>query len=138
MRQFSRLLDELRDARIWFSYVWRDPALIPRRVLPPHALVVAFSPLLDDRIARALRDLAGRGFDVVALALSPGDVLRPLFEASPVEALACQIWNLERTATLDALRQSGVTVIPWDPDRSLASSVATFAGRRPHLRAARR
>ena len=39
--------------------------------MPPKALVVALTPLLDDRVVRALLDLRGRGFDLVVLEISP-------------------------------------------------------------------
>ena len=38
--------------------------MIPRRTLPPSALVIALSPLLDPRSVGALLDLRARGFDL--------------------------------------------------------------------------
>src|SRR5206468_2453145 len=57
----ERLLEALLRADVMFSYVTQEVALVPRRVLPPQALVIAISPLLDARFEKALVDLAARG-----------------------------------------------------------------------------
>jgi uncharacterized protein (DUF58 family) len=41
--QLYQLIDALLDSETAKSYRWRNAALIPRRVLPPHSLVVALS-----------------------------------------------------------------------------------------------
>ena len=51
--------------------------VIPRRTLPPGSMLIAFSPLLDERTLRALSDLSGRGHDVAVIEVAPGDWLRP-------------------------------------------------------------
>src|SRR5205823_10273600 len=51
--QLYRVLDSLLDAEIFLSYAWKDIDLLPVRTLPPKALVLAISPLLDERAARA-------------------------------------------------------------------------------------
>ena len=45
--------------------------MIPRRVLPPQALVIALTPLLDQRTITALLDLRARGFDLAVVDVSP-------------------------------------------------------------------
>ena len=40
---------------------------LPRAALPPGALIVVFSPLLDPRLIEALRDLRERGFSVLVV-----------------------------------------------------------------------
>ena len=45
--------------------------MIPARVLPPKALVVAVTPLLDPRSVGALLDLRARGYDLAAVEVSP-------------------------------------------------------------------
>ena len=55
--QLYRVLDSLLDAEIFLSYAWKDIDVPPVRTLPPRALVLALTPLLDDRSARALIDL---------------------------------------------------------------------------------
>ena len=48
--------------------------MIPRRTLPPNALVIALSPLLDPRSVGALLDLRARGFDLAVIDISPRPV----------------------------------------------------------------
>src|SRR4029453_9812278 len=86
--QFQRLLDTLLDASVVFTYVTRDVDLIPPRILPPQALVVALSPLLDARFVRAATDLAARRFDLVVLAVSPVAAARGGVRRAPPPAPA--------------------------------------------------
>src|SRR5581483_5378103 len=61
--QYERLADGLLRAEVVFTYVAKDLARVPARVLSPQALVIAITPLLDPRFAGAVADLAARGFD---------------------------------------------------------------------------
>src|SRR5213078_44812 len=45
--------------------------VLPRRVLPPKALVVAVTPMEDQRVLSALVDMRARGIDVVTVEVSP-------------------------------------------------------------------
>ena len=47
--QQYRLVDALLETGVEFSYAWKDVNVIPARTLPPRALVVAVTPLLDER-----------------------------------------------------------------------------------------
>jgi uncharacterized protein (DUF58 family) len=113
----ERLLDTLLDAHPIFTYVAKDLAVVPRRVLSPRALVVALSPLLDARFTKAVIDLAGRGFELVVLSVSPIELTRSAVPASPVRDAACRLWALERRAQLADLRARGLRVIDWRPDQ---------------------
>src|SRR5207245_5013106 len=70
--QFQRLADALLDASVVFTYVARDVELIPRRILPPQALVLALSPLLDAGFVGAVTAGAAGGFDLGVVALCRG------------------------------------------------------------------
>ena len=50
--QGYRIVDALLASEIVFNYAWKDISIIPARILPPQALVIAVTPLLDDRIVR--------------------------------------------------------------------------------------
>jgi len=78
------------------SYAFKDVDVLPPRTLPPHALVVALSPLLDERSMRALADLRGRGFDLAVVDVSP----LPFVSLPPgsTDALAYRFWPLWREA----------------------------------------
>ena len=119
-RQLLRLLERLAVAQVHLSYVRRELSLLPPRILPPQALVVALSPLIDERFSAALADLAGRGFDVLLLSLSPAAVLRATVATTPLDAVACQWWELEHRARLQAMRRLGITVLSWHVEEPLA------------------
>lgn len=112
--QLQRVLDTLLDASVVFTYVTRDLDLIPRRILPPQALVLALSPLLDPRFVRAAADLTARGFDVVVIAVSPVEAVRAAVASGPVADIATRLWALERRAELDLLRRRGLKIVDWD------------------------
>ena len=131
-RQFQRLADTLLDASVVFTYVTRDLELIPRRILPPQALVLALSPLLDSRFVRAATDLAARGFDLVVIAVSPVEPARVAARPGRVTDVAARLWALERRAALDDLRRRGLTIVDWDGVAPLDAALAPL--RRPRLR----
>ena len=58
LAQLYRIVDAVLDSRIVLNYAWRNLDVVPRRTLPPHALVLAVSPLLDERSTDALLDSA--------------------------------------------------------------------------------
>lgn len=129
--QLQRLLDTLLDASVVFTYVTRDVDLIPPRILPPQALVVALSPLLDARFVRAATDLAARRFDLVVIAVSPVAAARAAVKRSQVADVAARLWALERRAQLDELRRAGLTIIDWDGVEPLDVALASLTRRRP-------
>jgi uncharacterized protein (DUF58 family) len=124
--QFDRLLDGLVAAQIVFTYVARDLTMVPPRVLPAQALVIALSPLLDARFIEAVGDLVARGFQVVLLSISPIDITRGFLDPSPLNDLACRLWTLERQAQVADLRRQGLVVIEWRPDQPLELALAPF------------
>lgn len=134
--QYERLADTLLGATVVFTFVTKDLALVPPRVLPASALVIAVTPLLDARFTKAVLDLAARGFDLVVLVVSPVEVTRALLPASPLNDLACRLWTLERRAQLDEVRRRGLAVLEWNPAEPLESAFAGLARRRPRLASA--
>ena len=70
-RQRYRIIDALIETGVEFSYAWKDVNVIPARTLPPQALVIALTPLLDQRTITALLDLRARGFDLGVVDVSP-------------------------------------------------------------------
>jgi uncharacterized protein (DUF58 family) len=126
---FQRLLDQLLEASVVFSYVTRDLALVPKRILPPQALVIAISPLVDERFLHAVQDLQARAFPVLLLTVSPVEVTRAVVPSSAVTDLTCRLWDLERAAQLDTLRQQGFMVLEWSPAMPLELVFATLTQR---------
>ena len=100
---------------------------LPRAALPPGALILVFSPLLDPRLIEALRDLRERGFSVLVV-----DVLNA--EPTPGRrtgwpALARRIWRLEQQAIRFSLTELGVPVVHWDGQQSLDEPLAPYTRR---------
>jgi uncharacterized protein (DUF58 family) len=118
-RQYTRLVDAMLSISVMFSYVTRDIGLVPRRVLPAQALVIAITSLLDRRFEGVLIDLAARGFDVVVLGVSPVPLVRGTQPSSPSRELASRLWTLERRVRDDGLRRRQLTVVEWDPSQPL-------------------
>ena len=127
---YERIADSLLRADVVFTYVTKDLKLVPPRVLPPHAFIVALTPLLDRRFTQAAVDLVARGFDVLVLVVSPVELMRARLNASPIDQLACRLWTLERRARLDELRRHGLPVIEWNPADPLEAAIAGLDRRR--------
>jgi uncharacterized protein (DUF58 family) len=130
--QFYRLLDALLETRTHFSYLTKDIALIPPRVMPPGALIFVLTPLLDARLETALHDLLARAFQLVLVVLSPVYVMPSVQQPRQVEATA-RLWRLEMELRLQQFRRGGVPVVlqeSADPVRDLYSAMAH--GQRRH------
>jgi uncharacterized protein (DUF58 family) len=100
---------------------------LPRAALPPGALVVVFSPLIDQRFVEALRDMRERGFTMLVI-----DVLNaaPPDRRRSADRMARQIWQMEQEAIRFSLRELGVPVVHWDGVESLDLPLAGHT-RRP-------
>jgi uncharacterized protein (DUF58 family) len=134
--QLQRLLDTLLQASVVFTYVAKDLDLIPPRVLPPGALVVALSPLLDGRFVKAVTDLAARRFDLVVVAVSPVAATRAAVRRTSATDAAARLWALERRGQLDGLRRHGLTVVDWDGVGPLETALAGVRSARRRARLA--
>jgi uncharacterized protein (DUF58 family) len=128
--QAWRVLDVLLQTQAVTSYADKTIQVIPVRMLPPGALVLGLSPLLDQRGVDALMDLRGRGFKVVVLVISPVPFIHP-GQGEPGEQ-AFRLWRLEREVLQTRYQRLGVPVVEWRPDRPLEAvleEVATFQRR---------
>ena len=129
----ERLLATLVRAEVVFTYVTRDLGLVPPGILPPAALVLALSPLLDARFTAALTDLAGRGFDLVVVAVDPVSATRAALPPSLRVDTACRLWTLERRVHMAALAARGLRVVEWRPEEPIEMALTQIV-RRPHPR----
>jgi uncharacterized protein (DUF58 family) len=100
---------------------------LPRAALPPGALVIVFSPLLDQRFVEILRDMRERGFAMLVV-----DVLNaePPTRRHSTDRMARQIWRMEQEAIRFSLRELGTPVVHWDGVTSLDLPLAPYT-RRP-------
>ena len=110
-RQFLTLLEWLLDVRVWPAGAAPTTRLLSPRLLPPNALILFLTPLLDDRSAAMLAQLARSGRFVLAVDTLP-DNARPA-ETSDWTRLAYRLWRLDRENLIGRLREVGVPVVPW-------------------------
>ena len=111
--QRYRLIDALLETGVEFSYAWKDVNIIPARTLPPQALVIAVTPLLDERSISALLDLRARGHDLAVVEVSPEDLVTP---GEGMDALAYRLWLLRRAELRARFERSGVAVARWSDE----------------------
>jgi uncharacterized protein (DUF58 family) len=135
-RQLYRIVDALIDTEIVLSYAWKGLEVIPRRTLPPKSLVVALTPLLDERAVSALLDLRHRGYDLSVVEVSPLGFVEP----APGEAgrLAFRLWQLEREALRGRFLALGVPVVSWPPEQPLQGALGAAERFRRDARLVRR
>jgi uncharacterized protein (DUF58 family) len=127
-RQHYRIIDAVLSSESARLFRWRDPSLIPRRVLPPQSLIVALTPLLDWRVNRALLNLRARGYDLALIEIDP---LRFAEHARAIYGeQAWRVWLLERELIRNRFLRAGVPVSRWNGDAPLAAAVEELASTR--------
>jgi uncharacterized protein (DUF58 family) len=109
--QRYRVVEHLIGTMTYGTYAAKDVSILPARTLPPRALVIALSPLLDSRATGVIADLARRGYGLVVVDTSP----RPLLPRAQTWSrdLAQRVWLVERDALVHRLAEVGVPVVPW-------------------------
>lgn len=129
-RQFYRVLDTVLGTGE--GYQDMTSTLAPRTAIPPGAVVVAFSTLLDGLFGLALIDLARRGHVVVVV-----DVLQGCPLGDDLDPIVTRMWALQRSAMYRDMRVVGVEVVAWPSEVTLEAAMRLMpdAGR---LAAARR
>jgi uncharacterized protein (DUF58 family) len=133
--QLYRVVESLIDTEITLSYAWKDVDVIPKRTLPPKALIVAVTPLLDERAVATLLDLRARGFDLAVIEVSPVSFAEP--GPSELDRLAHRIWLMKRRALRARYERVGVPVTEWRDGTPLAVPVEEVAAFRRHASHAR-
>ena len=131
--QRYRIVEALLNTEITLSYAWKEIDVLPRGTLPPKALVLALTPLLDDRAIGALLDLRARGFDLVIVEVSP----LPYAETPPGELgeLAFRLWKLRRDGRRLQYERAGAPVVEWREGEPLTSVLEGVNASRRHARA---
>jgi uncharacterized protein (DUF58 family) len=129
-RALYRLVDALLHTNVVFSYAWKTVDVIPRRLLPAGSLVVALTPLLDERSIRALFDLRRRGYDLTIVECDAEPFLPE--PRSDVDRAARSLWALQRNGIRRRLRQMGVTIVRWQPGAPLALPIQEVITSRRH------
>jgi uncharacterized protein (DUF58 family) len=135
LAQLYRIIDALLDSRIVLSYAWRNLNVIPRGTLPSHALVIALTPLLDERATDALLNLRARGFDLAVVEISPLRYVSP--GRSAAEHVAHRLWELRREAERTRYERAGVPVAVCREDGSLGAAIEEVRAFRRFARSGR-
>jgi uncharacterized protein (DUF58 family) len=118
-RQLYAIVDTLLTSNVVETFAPRALEVLPPRTLPPKALVLALTPLLDERSAAALLDLRARGYDLIVVEVSPLDFLAR--EPGSPAHLALRLWRLSREALRWRFEQTGVPVVTWRDELPLAA-----------------
>ena len=116
-RQLYRIVDSLLQMGVVLSFAQKGIDILPPRTLPPKALVLAITPLLDPRSAAALLDLRARGFDLIVVEVSPLPFVKPGSEE--LARLAYRVWKLSRESLRRRYEQAGVPVVEWQDGQPL-------------------
>jgi uncharacterized protein (DUF58 family) len=133
--QRFRLLESLLETGVEPTYVWRNVNVIPARILPSKALLIALTPLVDPRFVSALQDLRARGYDLSVLEIDPVSIVEPGREEA--EQLAYRLWVLQREALRSRLLRLGIAVSRWEDGRPLEVAVEEVRTFRRYARLAR-
>ncbi len=128
-RQFYRVLDTVLGAGDEFETT--TGTLAPRAAVPPGAVVVAFSTLLDTEFALALTNLRKRGHAVLAVDVLPGSP----FDDVP-DPLVARMWTFQRSTMYRDMSTIGVEVAHWPEDRPLEQAMRLVTDRRRPVRGA--
>ncbi len=131
---YVRILHALARAAPVYTEFAQDLAALPEHVLSRRALVLALTPLADERFDRAVIRLAERGQDIALFALATAGLSPGLVRRRDQAPLVLRLWHLEREERLRALRRAGVRAVNWSPGSPLDAAIgllqATDAKRR--------
>jgi uncharacterized protein (DUF58 family) len=127
-RQFYRVLDAV--LAVGGGFETTPGTLAPRAAVPPGAIVVAFSTLLDTEFALALIDLRKRGHTVVAV-----DVLEGAPFDRECDRVVARMWSLQRSFMYRDMGTIGVDVVAWRESDTLDTAMQLVPD---HRRTARR
>ncbi|MEV0646950.1 DUF58 domain-containing protein [Phytomonospora sp. NPDC050363] len=115
-RHYLSVLEWLLGVRV-ADGITREARLLRTGGLPTNALIVMFTPLLDENSVSALAGLARSGRFLVAVDTLPAHV-RPVHD-SPWTPASERLWRLERENAVGELREHGVPVVAWSGTGSL-------------------
>jgi len=116
-RHHRAALDWLTNVRVLPEGADPGPRMLGPQVLPPRALLLFLTPLVDPRSTHVLASLAQHGRSLVAVDTLPSDA-RPDGGGRWADA-AWRLWLVEREHTVGRLWEVGVPVVRWRGTGSL-------------------
>jgi uncharacterized protein (DUF58 family) len=130
-----RVVEALLEADASPSFIDKGIGLVPPRTLPPRALVIVLTPLLDERGRAIMLDLHARGFDLVIVEVSPLGLVEP--GEGELGELALRLWRLERQAVRARYERLGIAVTEWRDGVDLEAALEEVAAFRRYARRVR-
>jgi uncharacterized protein (DUF58 family) len=106
-----RLLDTLMETQVFATAAWKGIRHLPSQTLPAKALIVALTPLVDERGVAALFDLLARGYDLAVVDISP--LTHAGRATGEWDELARRLWALERETLRHRYQRLGAAVVEW-------------------------
>jgi uncharacterized protein (DUF58 family) len=115
--------------------------LAPRAALPPGAIVVAFSTMLDTEFALSLIDLRKRGHTVVAVDVLEGapfgDSTAHARSGETYDPLFTRMWAMQRSFMYRDMGTIGVDIVSWPSENTLDQSMKLVPEHRRPVRGRR-
>jgi uncharacterized protein (DUF58 family) len=126
-RHFYQIIETLLDVRAIGGTVPSSASAFPRTMLPRGAVIVVFTPLIDERMVAALLDLRRRGFPLAVV-----DVLRAVPKPrknADYDEIAIRMWNIGREGIRYRLSDAGIPVAQWGTGVALDEIMRPMASR---------
>jgi uncharacterized protein (DUF58 family) len=120
---YARILHGLARVSINPAQFLHDLTRLPERMLPKHALILALTPMVDQRFAGMVGRLAEQGRDTVLLALRTDELSAPIAPRWVDRPLVRRLWLREREQQLRALRAKGVRAVNWSPTQPVEAAL---------------
>lgn len=124
-RQLYRIVDVLLEASALGTPKWQNVGRLPGQAIPPHALVIAVTPLADSFALSTITQVAAQGSRLVVVEVAAESIAQP--GPGVLNEIAYAMWRLELEETRERLRDRGIPVVPWSVGEPLASVVEEVA-----------
>ncbi len=129
---FERIRRALLSSEAYFSYAWKTADIIPRRLFPAGCLVLAVTPLGDERFRAALASLRSRGTELAIVEVEPAWPEGAFRSAAG--SLAKRIVAMERLEQRRQFWRLGVPVTTLEGPEGIATGLAEIAAFRRAMR----
>jgi len=129
----ERIRRSLLSSEAYFSYAWKTADVIPRRLFPRGCLVLAVSPLGDQRFTSTLASLRSRGVDLAIIEVEPSPGTSDQ-GATRIAQIAQRIVAMERDELRRRFWRVGVPVATINGPEGIASGLAEIAAFRRSVR----
>lgn len=122
-QQYARLRGALTRVATIPTVFRRDLTQLPEAMLPPGALIIVLTPLVDDAFSRMLGRLAAQGRDIAVIALRTDEVCAHIAPRSVTHPWVRRMWLLERAEQLRNLRRLGMRAVNWSPSLPIETAL---------------